>query len=344
MLSENYFLCIYRNTMPYDTPRTQRGNRRAAYTARGSAARKSKISKNRTTVAKIQRKKYVPRIVKNTKSVYALARQVKYLQNAALGEYQKKSEWINWDKTANAATYPFDATRPFCFNLKQFIGGLDSSGNAQNTPFYSCNSIGNGTPFGRFVKWQMPSFGANIAVDAHWGDDDIVSKQVYKPLGTQVVFEFQYYNLPANTPDAWVRIDVIRPRKMLHQTLHHELCMPFGLGQFTKLVSNPVISRNTINKTYWHVVETKMMCVRNLTGNTRSFDRTITLNRSYKNDAPIRCDLDATAKINNQYPTFDMQVDPRQMEWVVISCGDVIPDTVKILRHCSWRDQTGTAA
>lgn len=330
--------------MPYGRRPKFESRGAGAYAARGRAARQAKFAKNRTAVAKIQRKPYLPRVLKNTRSVYTLARQVKYLQNAALGEYQKKSEWINWDKAANSSTFPFDSVRPFCFNLKQFIGGLDASGNPQNTPFYCCNSIGNGTPFSRFVKWQMPSFGTNIAVDAHWGDDDVVSKQVYKPLGTQVVLEFQYYNLPANTADAWVRIDVIRPRKMLQQTLHHELAMPFGLGQFTKLVSNPVISRNTINKTYWQVVQTKMMCVRNLTGNVRSFDRTVTINRSYKNDKPIRCDLDATAKINNQYPTFDMQVDPRQMEWMVISCGDVIPDTVKILRHCSWRDQTGTAA
>ena len=61
--------------MPYGKRTTIKNTRASAYATRGRNARQNKVAVARTAVAKIQRKPYVPRVVKNTQSVYQLASQ-----------------------------------------------------------------------------------------------------------------------------------------------------------------------------------------------------------------------------------------------------------------------------
>jgi len=312
-----------------------------------NAARKRAFTKNRgglKTVRRIQRQPYAPQRIKNTASIATLSRAVKKLQNAKLGEYQKMSEHIHWNYAYDYQPRPFDAVHPLAFCLNQFIDGKDTTGAPQTSPVYFTDSVGNGHPFRRFTKWAHPAFQANQAVNQHWGDDDLVSLEVYKPLGTQVLVEVNFDNVTPGVADTWVRFDIVAPKKMITQTLHHELKMPFGLGQFTCLAREGLNNRNTINPTYWQIKKTIWRKVNNDTGTTKNINFTVKINRSYKNAKPIKCDLDATPAIAGNYPTFDMQVDPRELEWLVLSCGNTPPSDVRILRHCSWRDQHGTAA
>ena len=69
--------------------------------------------------------------------------------------------------------------------------------------------------------------------------DDVVSPEAYKPLGTSVKLEFEFNAYPANERDCYMRIDVIRPRKILLDSIYHDLTMPKGLGQFCNLGPNP---------------------------------------------------------------------------------------------------------
>jgi hypothetical protein len=106
--------------MPYGKRTTIRNTRAKSYVARGRDARQNKFAKARTAVAKIQRKPYVPRIVKYTQSVYQLANAVKKLQLAKLGEFQKRAEKFSWIKSVDSAGTPFLADKPLCFNLNGF--------------------------------------------------------------------------------------------------------------------------------------------------------------------------------------------------------------------------------
>ena len=103
--------------------------RATSYANRGRDARQNKFAKARTAVAKIQRKPYIPRMVKNTQSVYALAAAVKKLQQSKIGMFQKRAESVQWLKT-EPASYPFGKSQPFAICLNQFVDkklGTDSS-------------------------------------------------------------------------------------------------------------------------------------------------------------------------------------------------------------------------
>lgn len=322
---------------------------RRGYRKRGQA--KTKITNNpvKKAIKKYRPKKYPvvnknSYIANNRNAIMTLSRQVKSLQLSQLGPAQKKSEWLNWDLSQHGTTYPFDSVHPMGFCLNQFIGGKNTGGQAQNSPLYMTNSIGNGTIFTRFVKWQPPAFQVNSAVNAHWSDDDLVSPELYKPLGTSVLVELQFHNIPVATPDMWIRFDIVAPKKRIPQSLYHELVMPFGLGQFTSLAKGGITSRNTINTQYWDIRKTIWVKANNDTGANKSITKYVKINRSYRNSKPLRPDLDASPAIGGNYPTFDMMIDSKDLEWLVISCGDTIPNTVKILRHMTWRDQHGTSA
>jgi hypothetical protein len=141
--------------MPYGKRTTIRNTRAKSYVARGRDARQNKFAKARTAVAKIQRKPYVPRIVKYTQSVYQLANAVKALQLSKLGMFQKRAEQVGWLKT-ESATLPFGKSQPIAICLNQFVDKKLGT-EAQFAPIYGTNSNGNGYIMKRFEKWDQPA-------------------------------------------------------------------------------------------------------------------------------------------------------------------------------------------
>ena len=142
-----------------------------------------------------------------------------------------------------------------------------------------------------------------------------------------------------------MRIDIVKPKKILLDSIYHDLTMPKGLGQFCNLAENYMLNRNVINTTYWDIVSTKWVKISNNSGVSKGVTRMVTVNRSYKNSPVIKTDLNSTSAGSNPvtYPMFHHSVDPRQLEWCVISTGFRIPERMSILRQISWRDQNGTA-
>jgi len=177
--------------MPYGKRTFSKNTRAKSYAARGRDARQNKFAKARTAVAKIQRKPYVPRIVKNTQSVYQLANAVKKLQKSQIGMFQKRAETFSWLKT-ESGSFPFGKAQPFAICLNQFVDKKLGS-DYQFAPIYGTNSNGNGYVMKYFQKWDQPAFNGNPAVNPHWGsNDDTVSGEVYQPLGTKLIFEIIY--------------------------------------------------------------------------------------------------------------------------------------------------------
>ena len=104
----------------------------------------------------------------------------------------------------------------------------------------------------------------------------------------------------------------------MFSTQHH-LKMPTGLGQFGHLAEAYMLERNFINKLYWDIKKTIWIPIRNNSGTTKHFNIYKTIRRSYKNDKPLRPDMNASAPHTNKYAPFHDLVDPRDLEWCVIS-------------------------
>lgn len=318
--------------------------------------RKTNKKTNNKPVAKaINKYKKVPTtkptgqyVANNRNAIMTLSRQVKSLQMSQLGMFQKRAEQLSWIKNNDNASYPWNTQKPLCFCLNQFSGRDTATGHNEKAPMFYVDNNGNGQVFKRFGTW-VPSTLSNTARDLnpHIGDiDDVVNPEAYKPLGTSVKFEFEFNDYPANQRASYIRIDIVRPRKILLDSIYHDLTMPKGLGQFTNLVELYMLNRNYINTTYWDIVQTKWVRVSNDSGTTKGVTALATINRSYKNSPVMKTDLNSQSAGTGTvtYPMFYQQMDPRQLEWCVISTGFQIPERMSILRKISWRDQNGTAS
>uniref|UniRef100_UPI004048401E hypothetical protein n=1 Tax=Rheinheimera sp. TaxID=1869214 RepID=UPI004048401E len=293
----------------------------------------------------------VQKVANNRNAIMTLSRQVKSLQLAKLGEFQKRAEQVRWFASDDAGAFPWETLKPFAFCLNQFNGRDPTTGTNVKAPIYYTDSNGYGQVMRRFDTW-VPSalVGIHRDLNPHIADiDDVVSPEVYKPLGTSVKIQIEFNNYPANERTDWFRIDVVRPKKRLLQSTFHSLNMPHGLGQFTALTKSNMVDRNFINPTYWDIVYTKWVPLVNNSGVAKHITKIVTINRSYKNAKPIRTDLNSTSMTKlgvTTYPQFHEQTDPTQLEWCIISAGssDIQPRSMSILRQISWRDQNGTSA
>lgn len=330
----------------------QRGadRRRSAASTIQAAARKRAFTKARgglKTVTAIQRKPFVPKQIKNTASIATLSAAVKQLQQSKLGEAQKRAETFVWDKTDDQPLFPIESKKPICFCLNGFVDRDYDNGTRARTMIYTTTTNGHGAAMQRFEPWDAPWETTNESVNPHWANqDDVVSQEIYQPLGTKVTFEFDITNVPANMWKQYIRIDIVKPRKVINISTQHHLKMPTGLGQFSYLAENNVIDRNFINPTYWKKIKTIWIPISNQTGVAKYFQVRRTITRSYKNNKPFKPDLNASKPVLNKYAPFHDLVDPKDLEWCVISSSidPAMFNRVAILRHTSWRDQNGVSA
>ena len=316
--------------------RTNFGSSRAN-NARNSQrhARSSRFAKNRTAVAKILRKPYVPVNVKQNASLMQLSRAVNKLQHQQIGLFQKRREKMAID----CATDGFSKTYPLCFSTNQF-----NDRNNLHSQMYKVNaSTGSGELLKRFELQDLGTIygstpGAYTPYNPHvFSNDDTPSVEAYKALGTKVRFEIEFANVLASAEPKWIRIDVIRPKKQLVMSATHQLTLPLGLLQFSGIASGDLLRRNFINPQLWKV-KTKWCKFENKQSVTASLKKIITISSSFKNDPLIKGDYNNTTDGN-----FLTNVPYKQKEWCIISCGDSTPTTINIQRFTSWRDSYGTA-
>lgn len=325
--------------MPYRSIKRTRysgrtGRASAAKTIQ-DAARKRLFTKNRgglAKVARIQRAPYVPRPLKNTASIAAISRAVNKLQHQQLGLYQSRMERFNLDNTMESFTNQF----PLCFCMNQL---LDTASDMYAKVYRIDHSTRAGIVAGSFEKAYAGGYsGITEKYDPHFGaSDDFPSKEVYQMLGTKIILSFEFNNAHAGDVAKWIRIDIVRPKKVFAVSDAHHLTLPVALEQFKNLATGDLDYQNTVNRSLWHC-KTKWYKLTNFSGQNKDLKRTVVLKQSYKNTPLIKCDLNATAGSN-----FHGNVPPDMQEWMIISCGDSRPDRVRILRHTSWRDHVGVA-
>lgn len=300
--------------------------------------RAATVAKARGAVKTIQRKTYVPRQVKNTQSVVALSRAVAKLQRSQLGLYQKRFENVQVPPTISAAGWSFDKDHPMCFMANNFMKTNNG------TPIYGYGSgaasVGM-TEISYFADWQPP----NVPSIYHQWDnanDDSVSRTAYLPISATYKFEFNI-NIAPNDKAFWVRVDVIKPARLLLNSTVHQHMLPHSLPGFANLCTDNMHDRNYINPTYWrHVCKPKFIKLEQHKAATQNSDvrRFYSLNLKFPNKL-IRADMDDYADTGENART---NIPLKDQYWVVISQSWNGAMNTTMSRTIRFRDQHGVDA
>ena len=326
--------------MPYGA--TQRtAYRRGQRAARASAARKKSVSKARGAVKRIQRKApRVTQVTKNRQSVVALSKSVYKIERSLLGARQEnRSHWQFDNSNPQTSGEYFDQNRPFCFCAEWF--------HLANTPY----SVTGGASGSLYHARAMPEFNdasdymfnATNNIYDQWKNayDDIVSTEQYLPLYLKMQFEFNC-SLNVSDEDIWIRIDVVKQRKVLRKGLaphQYSITLPDGIPSFSKLATSDMMSRNAINPTFYKKVQKTRWCLlknRDSPATARNIRKLMTVNMKFPNKV-IKPDIEPGQ-------SFLFNLPPDELSWIVVStsANTFKPIKMEIMRHTVWRDQHGT--
>ena len=233
-----------------------RSSFRSARTASQKSARYAKTAAARTrnkAVKRVYRRAAtVPRTIvgTNTKAITTLARQVKSLQNQQLGSFQKNWEHMSFSDTTTAK---FQAATPICFAMNNFLTQSHVYAGLTDTTSVPGKSVPGYLQVGTWAK-QQPLFHPEYD---YWrgANDDIAGPTHYRPISTTVNFSFRCEQ--ASRTDLWVRLDIIKARKILTNTNVNKLLLPNNVQCLGFLASEEQDTRNRINREYFTVIRTK---------------------------------------------------------------------------------------
>lgn len=263
----------------------------------------------------------------NQLAIATLSRQVKALQVSRLGlRQEERSHWHS--------DTPLTMFAPFaiCAEWMHLI----------NTPFqvaWNGNVPSTIAPAGSF---QEKNFTINNSyANDQWYDcnDDAVSNEAFLPLYSKFQFEFEKSMVSADT-DVWVRIDVVKPKKILLNSNTHKILMPDNMVTFAGLAEPSIHNRNAINPTFFTKVQ-KTRWIKLYNPDSLNIAKTIrknvTINMKYPSKI-LKCDIEGTQN-------FIQNMAPQDLTWIVINSN--VPHTdqglhVSCMRHNIWRDQHGT--
>lgn len=339
--------------MPYArTYRTTRAGRKARYSRTSAAGRTASVAKARAggnkAVARTQKKRYVPKVVKNTASIFTLARQVKALQKSQIGQYQKNYEHAAIGSTIN--THTWAQTQPFLFALNDFTPGSPIYVGSEDLTTYPGTGIPGYVIDGHWSKFT-PVF-AQLGSSSYWkgANDDEASRHSYLPLGTSVTFNLQCPNLSVHD-FYWVRIDVIRMKKDLLNSNAHQLSLPKNVQALGKMAADDLTHRNKFNSTYFQVIQTKWIKMTNNTDAAKSVHRYCKINYRFK-DKVLKLDMEgdihtATGEVT---PNFVSNMPQDEIIWCLLSTSQNNTASAnkgkiqcQMTREISYRDSEGVA-
>ena len=318
--------------------------RRSAATKIAAAARGRIVRKARGPVKRIQSKPFVPRVVKNTQSVVSLSRAVKQLQNQQLGLVQKQVQHANCSMSVLGLTNQ----RPWCFAVNQFAQPVPTGGNVNDYPEIFATAANNTVGFaGRWAVWQNSA--GEMGIPDRFNNwmgalDDEVSKEVYQPLSASYQFSFRCKMKPEDPP-TWIRLDYLRPKKILRTSTDHEFNLPQAMPGFAYLAQDEMAHRNRINREYW-TVKTKWVKIANSTTHGQlgvDKDVTVRCKMGYKFNQTLEPDLNEAGSTGHQWY---LNVPVKKQQWLLISTNKTSfhsTDFMCVERRIVWRDQHGAA-
>jgi len=344
--------------MPYGRYTRYRGThtRRTRFVARGQTARRTAVAKSRAggnrKVAAIQSRAYVPRKVKTTSSIFALAKQVKALQRSQIGLYQKAYQKTYVNMSPSAANRGL-VNRVAFIPLNDFTYGSgfrQSYTDTSEQPQY----VAFGQPFASFE----PLAGLTNNRYNYWVNcNDTVSSVAYLPIRCTINMQFELKNMKPNSDPLWIRYMIIKQKKQLLSTTAHALNLPQNMNALCGMARDNR-DRNRINKEYFSVITDKWIKF----SNTNDVMKDVHVVRSVSMKFPSKLltvdkefpvtdnDPNITAQVNQ---TFTSNIEPTDVYYLCIhtsrECNNHVSPDPEVLylqanRFISWRDQHGAAS
>jgi len=291
-------------------------------------------------VSAIQKKRWVPKQVKNTMSINTLAKQVKSLQVSKLGPYQKRIEAFELDH-ADMGTNNFNYSRPICFQLNDFTS--DCKLHTLNPSTHSSQTM---------KGWSsIPSkfTGALAKYDQFWATNDCeVSKLRYLPIKCDYTMTVSTHMTEQDMP-RWIRVDFIKPNKILPQSGSHALNLPEGIFSFSDLLNTYAQPHrvNAINPILWRkCAKSKWINLKASAGQSSTTDviRHAKFSIRFPNKV-INVETDTPYSYAND--TILTNIPRKEQMWAIFSFDRqyVATDDLKIgmTRTMHWRDEHGAA-
>lgn len=326
---------------------------RRRYTQKKSTYKPPSARKTNIPISRTLKKRPRPRSkpARNTTAIMQLSRQVKSLQLARSGYYQKANHFL---QIGGADLAPMT---PLIFTLNDFtLAGTVSKA--------SINGVG--TPIiSNYTGWTHvtdPLMGANTnnikPQHSYWANvqDDHVSREAYRPISATINIDIEDTDGKFSEHHLWIRVDVVKQTKILPTTTVHNLNLPwnaYALGNMA--VAGPF--RNRYNKEYFKIIQTKWICVKNdveVVGNNPATYQTGRCR--FKVNFPNKIlQLDAETKLQPSSAgvdgtpitqLFDTNVEQTDKYFVVINASRAAGSNcnMTIRRFISWRDKGGVAA
>lgn len=312
-------------------------------------------------VRRIQRKKYVPKVKKNTQSIYALAKQVRTLQRTRLGLYQDRVESCTIDGSQ------WHDTAPLLIMANNFI---------DQAPVCSVANPDTTTPsVTTLTRFNTHAMGGNVMPGSYnfWNEhhDDQASSEAYLPISTTLEFRLKYTQTmlaayPYSTPiPEKVTIHVLKPKKHMMNSSEHRYVLPDALPGLAKIATRDMLYANKINTKYFDIVQSKTFSFLQPKyfalppqSDPSATNQAIEMERYCKIHLPfpsriLKPDIDpATLAVGAQaYTTVPVNIPIDQQYWILISRSldhsvvggqhNCVMD-VSIKRTNRWRDQHGS--
>jgi len=204
-------------------------------------------------------------------------------------------------------------------------------------------------------QWRSvnPSFDFGMAKQFRQHLDDNLSTAslvAYSPISATYNMSFSRPTQDASTPDTYIRIDMIQPKRRFLNSTTHSYNMPHALGSFQEMaISNSEGMRNRYNTALW-TVSTKYLKIKSVPppANGAPFMKnngaSIKLYKSFDRKT-IRLNLDQIG--TGQFEEYYLAVDPGKQTWCVISSSEgvtpnvYVPLEVNLQRTIRYRDQHG---
>lgn len=288
--------------------------------------------------------------MKNTNSIFALAKQVRALQKTQIGAYQEVYQ--NAYKIyygASEAEFVKNKTLFFAMNDFTSYASLLFSQTTNDQPQYGVVS-----PGGQWTNW-VPNANKSLR-DRHnyWvnSNDDAASLVRYHAISTTITAQIEYAGMANNQEPVWLRFDIIRQKKKLLHTTARQLNLPGNMNALSGMALKSS-ERNKYHKDYFQVVSTKWVKFSNNTDETRDVLRNVKFHMKFDKtydldiDEPI-IDRDELAPDPNVPQSFLTNMDPTHVYYLVMQSSDSIGSSQRVncffQRTIRFRDQHGVAA
>ena len=329
------------------------------YSTRASS-RASRFTKKRNSnqsVKRIQRKKYVPKVKKNTQSIFTLAKQVRNLQRSQIGLYQDRVEAATIDGSA------WWDTKPLLFCANNFL---------DQTPIMTLANPDTSTPaIAIQTRFQLHSMGAPTMPAPYdfWAEhnDDKASWEAYLPISSTMEFRVKY--MQRLETKSWetpvpekVTIQVIKQKKQMMNSVEHRFVLPDALPGLSMIANRDMLVANKINPAYFEVVTSKTLNFLPtkyfpIGGSSTTQNQAIEMEKTCKIHLPfpnkvLKPDITRTSTSPAQtYGEFAMNVPVNEQYWVLINrhCDHTVVGNdkqchidISIRRTNRWRDQHGS--